>query len=289
MLQAPPGRGQDDDGPAPAARRGLAGGPAHRRARASPARRPGGGPPHGRPARRARGAHGGLSHPRRAAVGRRHPHRGRHRRDAHPPPPTRPDARRHRPRRVRRGPRAQPPHRPRPGARCSTPRPLRPDLRLLAMSATLDADRLAALLGGAGGPAPVVTSEGRAHPVEVRWAPAATGERPAARRRPGIVAEAVAARRAGDVLVFLAGAADIRRAGRRPARARAPPAGSTSVRCSARSPPPSRTPPSTASPPGRRRVVLATDIAETSLTVEACASSSTAARFGCPGSTCAPG
>jgi ATP-dependent helicase HrpB len=46
---------------------------------------------------------------------------------------------------------------------------LRDDLRLLAMSATLDTARIAALLGQAGPPAPVVSSEGRAHPVAIRW------------------------------------------------------------------------------------------------------------------------
>ena len=61
----------------------------------------------------------------------------------------------------------------------SMPAALRPDLRVLAMSATLDADRVAALLG-ARGPAPVVTSEGRAHPVDVRWAPRRPRERPRA-------------------------------------------------------------------------------------------------------------
>ena len=42
---------------------------------------------------------------------------------------------------------------------------LRPDLRLLVMSATLDAEPVAALMGGA----PVLTAEGRAFPVETRW------------------------------------------------------------------------------------------------------------------------
>jgi ATP-dependent helicase HrpB len=50
-------------------------------------------------------------------------------------------------------------------------RHLRPELRLLVMSATLDGERVAALLGGGGPPAPVITSESRSHPVEVRWAP----------------------------------------------------------------------------------------------------------------------
>ncbi len=47
---------------------------------------------------------------------------------------------------------------------------LRPDLRLLAMSATIDATRIAALLGG-DEPAPIVVGEAAAHPVEIRWKP----------------------------------------------------------------------------------------------------------------------
>ena len=54
---------------------------------------------------------------------------------------------------------------------------LRPDLRVLVMSATLDAGPVAALLGGA----PVMTSAGRTFPVEVRWAPRRRG--PAGFRR----------------------------------------------------------------------------------------------------------
>ena len=137
---------------------------------------------------------------------------------------------------------------------------LRPDLRLLAMSATLEAARVAALLGDA----PVVESGGRAHEVTVRWLP----------RRPGDrldVATTTAVRRAvreepGDLLVFLPGAADIRRV-EASLRGVLPPdvdvrplfgALSAAAQDEALAP----------SPPGRRRVVLATDIAETSLTVE---------------------
>ncbi len=138
---------------------------------------------------------------------------------------------------------------------------LRPDLRLLAMSATLEAARVAALLGDA----PVIESEGRAHEVTVRWVP----------RRPKEwldVATTAAVRRAvaeeaGDVLVFLAGAADIRRVEANLRGGALPPdvdvrplfgALSAGEQDAALAP----------SPPGRRRVVLATDIAETSLTVE---------------------
>lgn len=84
---------------------------------------------------------------------------------------------------------------------------LRPDLSLLVMSATLDAAPVAALMGGA----PMVTSEGRAYPVETRWLP-----RPP---DPSLRLEAVsaAAIRAalgeteGGILVFLPGEGEIRR------------------------------------------------------------------------------
>ncbi|MFT7841141.1 ATP-dependent helicase HrpB [Saccharothrix sp. BKS2] len=130
---------------------------------------------------------------------------------------------------------------------------LRPDLRLLATSATVAADRLAQLLGDA----PVLRVEARAFPVEVSHEPPARGERVEA-------AVARATRRAlsevdGDVLAFLPGVAEIRRCsallgddvdvlplhGRLAASAQ-----DAALR-----------------PGGRRRVVLATAIAESSLTV----------------------
>ncbi|HEX9259449.1 MAG TPA: ATP-dependent helicase HrpB [Acidimicrobiales bacterium] len=141
-------------------------------------------------------------------------------------------------------------------------RVLRPDLRLLAMSATLDADRLAKALGDGDGPAPVVRSEARAYPVEVRWVPRGKDER----LEPPIAAvvRRSLADDGGDALVFLPGMAEIRRTADlldgidgvdvRPLH------GSLSLaeQDAALAP----------SPPGRRRVVLSTDIAETSLTVE---------------------
>jgi len=135
---------------------------------------------------------------------------------------------------------------------------LRPDLRLLAMSATLEAAKVAALLGDA----PVVESEGRAHEVTVRWVP----RRPKERLDAATTAAVQRAMReeGGDALVFLPGAADIRRV---ESSLTLPPdvdvrplfgALSAAAQDAALAP----------SPPGRRRVVLATDIAETSLTVE---------------------
>lgn len=84
---------------------------------------------------------------------------------------------------------------------------LREDLKLLVMSATLDAGPVAALMGDA----PVITSEGRAWPVETRWLP-----RPAdaALRLEALVAGAVKAaleETEGGMLVFLPGEGEIRR------------------------------------------------------------------------------
>ena len=86
---------------------------------------------------------------------------------------------------------------------------LRPDLRLLVMSATLDAGPVAALMGDA----PLVTSEGRAFPVETVWLDK-PWSRPGGPRfeaaAAALVAEAVAATE-GGVLVFLPGQAEIAR------------------------------------------------------------------------------
>ena len=85
---------------------------------------------------------------------------------------------------------------------------LREDLQLLVMSATLDAAPVAALMGDA----PLITSEGRAYPVETRWLPRS----PDATLRfeaavAGLVAQAVADCPEGGVLVFLPGEREIRR------------------------------------------------------------------------------
>ena len=138
-----------------------------------------------------------------------------------------------------------------------------PDLKVLAMSATLDTRRVRVLLGGDGPPAPVIESEGRSFPVEIRWRPPGPRDRPAEAAH-GAVLHALR-HDAGDVLVFLPGAADIRRVaarlgGSKPADVDVRPlfgALSTAEQDAALAP----------SPAGRRRVVLATDIAETSLTV----------------------
>ncbi len=132
---------------------------------------------------------------------------------------------------------------------------LRPDLRLIAMSATPDAARLAALLE-----APVVASAGRAHPVTVHHA---ARDLPALRDLPEAMARAVRAALAahpGDLLAFLPGMGEIRRTEAALAGCAAevmalhgdlPPAEQDRALCRA----------------AGRRVVLASAIAETSLTV----------------------
>ena len=142
-------------------------------------------------------------------------------------------------------------------------RNLRPDLRILAMSATAQAETLSTLLGGEAGPCPVITSDGRTFPIEVRWSPPGKGQ-----KLEQAVAETVllALRNdIGDVLVFLPGIGEITRAYQAldrsvPANVDLYPlAGALSLSDQDRALAPS--------PVGRRRVVLATDIAETSLTV----------------------
>jgi len=136
---------------------------------------------------------------------------------------------------------------------------LRPDLRILVMSATLDGVRVAALLG-----APVVRSEGRAFPVTVHHA-----ERRPEDRIPDETARAI--RRAlaeteGDVLVFLPGTGEIRRT--EALLAEGLPAGVDLAPLYGALPPEAQDRAIAPAPAGRRKVVLATDIAETSLTIE---------------------
>ncbi len=96
---------------------------------------------------------------------------------------------------------------------------LRPELQLLAMSATAQADRLAALLGGGDRPAPVVEAPGALHDVDVVWAPPAGPVDPphGLRVDPRLLAHVAAtvrralAERTGDVLVFVPGAGEIGR------------------------------------------------------------------------------
>ncbi|MGE3150052.1 MAG: ATP-dependent helicase HrpB [Pseudorhodoplanes sp.] len=137
---------------------------------------------------------------------------------------------------------------------------LREDLKLLVMSATLDGARVAGLLGDA----PLVASEGRAYPVETRY----LGRDPNRPVEPQVADAVMRAARAeaGSILVFLPGAAEIRRTERLLAeRVEADTDlvtlyGALDAREQDRA--------IARSPPGRRKIVLATAIAETSLTIE---------------------
>jgi ATP-dependent helicase HrpB len=134
---------------------------------------------------------------------------------------------------------------------------LRPDLRILVMSATLDTAGVAALLDDC----PVVSSAGRTHPVEIRHA----ARRPEGRIE-GAVAQTVRdalAESEGDVLVFLPGVGEIKRveaalAGVVPAIV--PLHGTLAPADQDRALRPD--------PRGRRKVILATSVAETSLTID---------------------
>lgn len=138
---------------------------------------------------------------------------------------------------------------------------LREDLRILVMSATLDGARVGKLLGDA----PVVASEGRAFPVETRYV-GRKPDVPLERQMADTIATALRAD-AGSVLAFLPGAAEIRRT-QNFLEERVHDAGvdivplfgalDASVQDRAIAP----------APRGQRKVVLATSIAETSLTIE---------------------
>ncbi|MDQ6784958.1 MAG: ATP-dependent helicase HrpB [Actinomycetota bacterium] len=145
-------------------------------------------------------------------------------------------------------------------------RGLRPDLRLLVMSATIDAAGVAAILTDAdAAPAPIVISRGRLHPVEVRWQPP-PAPTTAADMVARVIIAALADHPSGDVLAFLPGVAEITRvahalSGATDAAVEVWPLHGTL---------PAAQQDRALSPagPGHRKVVLSTDLAETSLTVE---------------------
>ncbi|MFG1320689.1 ATP-dependent helicase HrpB [Xanthobacter autotrophicus] len=144
-------------------------------------------------------------------------------------------------------------------------RGLREDLRLLAMSATLDGARVAALMGSTDAPAPVIESEGRAFPVETTY----LGRDPRSPLEPQM-AEAIRralARESGSILAFLPGAAEIRRTETLLLeQVRDPSVGVVALFGALEAAEQDRA--VLPAPKGRRKVVLATSIAETSLTIE---------------------
>ncbi|MEU6461864.1 ATP-dependent helicase HrpB [Streptomyces sp. NPDC046976] len=142
---------------------------------------------------------------------------------------------------------------------------LRPELRLVAASATTDAQGWARLLGGA----PVVEAAGTAHPVEVVWAPPVRPVRPPHGMRvdPVLLAHVASvvrralAERDGDVLCFLPGVGEIARV----AAQLGAPAGIEVLQVHGRAP--AAVQEAVLSVGERRRVVLTTSVAESSLTV----------------------
>ncbi|MGE8323836.1 MAG: ATP-dependent helicase HrpB [Pseudomonas sp.] len=138
-----------------------------------------------------------------------------------------------------------------------------PPLKILLMSATLEGERLSRLLDDA----PVVSSEGRMHPVDIRWGrPFQPGEF----IEPRVVDSVLQALadQAGSVLVFLPGQAEIRRVhqslqqalAERPDILLCPLHGELDLNAQRAAIDPA--------PKGQRKVVLATNIAETSLTID---------------------
>jgi ATP-dependent helicase HrpB len=139
---------------------------------------------------------------------------------------------------------------------------LRPDLRLLVMSATMDGARVGRLLGDG---APLIEAQGRAFPVETIY----LGRDPQERIEPALLraTRKALAEESGSILVFLPGQGEITRlaglldeAIRDPAVEIAPLYAALDRAGQDRAIAPTQ--------PGRRKIVLATSIAETSLTIE---------------------
>jgi len=135
---------------------------------------------------------------------------------------------------------------------------LRPDLRLLIMSATLDGEKISAALGNA----PAVTSAGRQFPVTIRYEAAGDDSIVLATSR--MVKKALK-EHPGDLLVFLPGAGEIRRVQElleadSPAAIILPLYGDLPFQKQQQAILPD--------PSGRRKIVLSTSLAETSLTIE---------------------
>ena len=159
-------------------------------------------------------------------------------------------------------------------------REVRPDLRLVAMSATLDPAPLQAFLGAGGEPCPSIESEGFLHSVEIDWLDPtdrrlrAVGATPGSARPSDVAALAAHGVRRmieavdGDVLCFLPGVGEIHRV----AEALAPLAGDGLLVARLYGDLPPAEQDAVLSPDrssaSRRRVVLATNVAETSVTIE---------------------
>ncbi|HLK93891.1 MAG TPA: ATP-dependent helicase HrpB [Polyangia bacterium] len=143
----------------------------------------------------------------------------------------------------------------------------RPDLAVVAMSATLAAEPVRAFLAGERRRATTVRSEGRMFEVAIEHLSVAEAaqERPLERRVSAAVRQVLREERDGDVLVFLPGAGEIRRA--QTALAELPQAGELAI-LPLHGEMPLEEQTRAVRPAGRRKVVLATNVAESSITID---------------------
>ncbi len=141
--------------------------------------------------------------------------------------------------------------------------PRRPDLKIIVTSATIDADRFAQHFASAKGPAPVIQVSGRLYPVEQRWRPFEESREFDLNDAIGEAVDELWREGSGDVLVFLPGEREIREAAEH-LRKHHPP-GVEILPLFARLSQQEQD--RVFEPHGAPRIVLATNVAETSLTV----------------------
>ncbi|MDH5371599.1 MAG: ATP-dependent RNA helicase HrpA, partial [Acidimicrobiia bacterium] len=140
--------------------------------------------------------------------------------------------------------------------------PKRPDLKLIITSATIDTERFSAHFGNA----PIVAVTGRSHPVEIRYRPLDDPDQPEVRDQPQGICDAVeelSAEGPGDILVFCSGEREIRDAARALTDLRLPHTEILPLYARLSAAEQQRI----FRPHTGRRIVLATNVAETSLTV----------------------
>ena len=138
--------------------------------------------------------------------------------------------------------------------------PRRPDLRVIVSSATLETKAFSDFFGGA----PVLSIPGRTHPVEVRWRPPEGEDPDLAAAVADAVEECLAGPFPGDILAFLSGERDIRAAAEAIRGRRLPHVEAIPLLASL---PPAEQRRAFRTLPGTTRVVLATNVAETSVTI----------------------
>jgi ATP-dependent helicase HrpB len=136
----------------------------------------------------------------------------------------------------------------------------RPDLRMIVMSATLEAEPVAKYLGDC----PILVSEGKAFPVEIRHIPL-LDERPVSEQAADVVAEIVRAGEPGDILIFMPGMGEINAT---MAACRAAGGGEALALIPLHGELPPEEQDAAFAPNRLRKVVVATNVAETSVTID---------------------